>query len=135
MDFGEKRIGLAHGDSKLGLPTPLPNLAASGTLKKDADSIAEIATKINADRIVVGFPEWGEPGDGGRMQRACQKIADILNQRGCLTVLMNESFSSEEAIEHLRSLEQSRKKISVRKDGTAAAIILERYFNLLEVGN
>lgn len=132
VDFGQKRIGLAHCESDLGLPISLPNLLASGTLKKDAEAIVKVATEVQAELILVGFPNHDNPSDGGKMQRACRAVATLIEQLGFRVELIDEAFSSETAIETLKSIQKSTSTIAKLKDGAAACVILERYLDTCE---
>lgn len=124
VDLGKLRIGIAVGESEFEVATPRPNLKASGTLKKDADAIDSLAKREAVERIIVGLP-LNEEDD--RMARICGMLAEHLRALGWDVELVNESFSSVQAEEHLRELKGSVR--ARRKDGEAAAIILERYFD------
>ena len=55
IDYGERRIGLAHGDSEIGIAMPVP-----AAVEPDFEGrLAHIAAEIKARRIgtlVVGYP-------------------------------------------------------------------------------
>ncbi len=128
VDFGGKRIGLAVGESEYGVTTARPNLAASGTLAKDAEAIARKAAEEGAEAVVVGLPV--EPdGAEGRMARICRQLADRLRERGVEVNMVDERMTSAEAESDLAA---AGMKGSVRKrtiDGEAARRILERWFS------
>lgn len=134
IDLGRKRIGIAVGESMLGIATPRQPLAASGTLDRDADAIAKLAKSEMADCVIVGIPEMANAGDDGRMQRACRELADRLVARGLTVDLCDESLTSVEADAALRETGLTAAKRKARIDGEAAARILERYMSKPEVG-
>jgi putative Holliday junction resolvase len=92
----------------------------------DALAIDALARREEVERIVVGQPLNEEDG---RMARVCAMLADLLRQHGWLVDLVDESFTSVQAE---AALAEARAKGSQRRrarDGMAAALILERYFD------
>lgn len=142
IDFGQKRIGLAVGDSDVRLPSPLPSLIASGSLAKDAAAVAQTAKANGAVHAAVGFPAMGGqsggsastvssggivPSDGGKMQRICRRFAEELRKAGLTADLVDEAMTSEEALSELREagLDAAGRKRS--KDALSAILIFERF--------
>ena len=124
VDFGLKRIGTAFGDTDLRIASPGETVAASGVLKRDAQALDTLARCEEAAVIVVGLPlEDGEPTP---MSRVCTQLADRLRELGWDVRTVDESLSSveaEEAMPYGRASQRRR-----RKDGAAACVILERFF-------
>ena len=126
VDFGFKRIGLAVTDSEVGLPTLRPTIEAAGSLKKDANRIAEFAKKEKADAVVLGLPL--ESGEEGRMARICQTLAGHLrDDHGVQVFLVDESLTSVGAEQVLLTTGMKASQRKKLRDGEAAAQILERY--------
>lgn len=128
IDFGFTRIGVAVGETEVRITTPRPAMAASGALKKDAEAIAALARREQADAVVLGLPVE-QNGEEGRMARICRSLADHLRGNGLAVHLVDESMTSVAADDLLR---QDGLKASQRRklrDGEAAAMILERYLN------
>lgn len=131
VDFGFKRIGLAIGESDFGVITPKPTLAATGTLRSDAENLSHLAKRELVDKIVIGLPVE-EDGNLGKMARVCQTVAGHLREKGHDVDLVDERYSSLEAekallVEDLKA--SQRRKL---RDGEAARILLERYLENLE---
>ncbi len=128
VDFGSKRIGIAVGESAPRVVSARPFLTASGTLRRDAEVLAEKARGEAVERVVLGIPI--EPsGEEGRLARVVRQLAALLEERGLKTALVDETLTSAEAE---RALMGAGLKASVRKrylDGEAAGRILERYFD------
>jgi putative Holliday junction resolvase len=126
VDFGFKRIGLAVTDSAVGLPRPLSVMTATGTLKRDAESIAAVAKVESVDEIVVGLPlERG--GVEGRMAGVCRQLGEHLQGHGYPIHFVDESMTSYASEGQMI---EAGVKASVRKrrlDSEAAALILERF--------
>jgi len=128
VDFGFKRIGLAVGESEVGVINSRPAMDASGALKADALAISQFARREEADGIVLGLP-IEETGTEGRMARICRTLGGHLSERGEKVFFVNEIYSSLEA-ENV--LIEAGIKVSKRKelrDGQAASVILERFFD------
>jgi len=128
IDFGFKRIGVAVGETEVGIVTPRAPMAASGTLKKDADAITLLARREEVDAVVLGLPVE-ESGEEGRMARICRTLAGHIIGNGIQVHLVDESMTSVQADGTLR--EEGLKASQRRKlrDGEAAALILERYLD------
>lgn len=128
IDLGLKRIGIAFGESDHGVTSARPPLAASGTLGRDAQTISDLARREHAEALIVGLP-LGEEGEDGKIAKAGLKLAEKLRELGWTVHTVNEAMTSVEAEANLRADDF---KASVRRkmrDGEAARLILERYFN------
>ncbi len=126
VDLGRVRIGIAVGETEFAIATPRPALAATGTLAKDAAAIHQIAKSEEVERIVVGQP-LNEEDD--RMARVCGMLADELQALGWDVALVDESFSSVQAEVSLRESDLKGSQRKRHRDGAAAAIILDRFFD------
>lgn len=133
VDFGLKRIGLACGRTESGLASPLPNLAASGTLRTDAKNIAAVAAKQDAELVVIGVPVMEDASDSGRMQRICRTLASHVESEGLRTALVDESMTSEVALAELTEMETKAAGRKRAKDALAAILIFERYLTNGEI--
>ena len=128
IDFGFKRIGVAIGESEVGIVTPRSAIAASGGLKADAKTIAALARKEEVKAIVLGLPVE-ETGNEGRMARICRTLAQHLTDLGETVHLVDEKYSSIEAEQVLAEAGLKPSQWKEHKDSEAAGLILERYFN------
>ncbi|MDX2066660.1 MAG: Holliday junction resolvase RuvX [Fimbriimonadaceae bacterium] len=130
VDLGRKRIGLAVGESAPGVASPRPVLAASGTLRQDADAIARRATAESADAIVLGLP-LNHDGTPSRMSRVIDQLAELLRERGQTVHTVDEFMTSQEAEAVLAEsgLRASQQKRAL--DSEAACRIIERFFREL----
>jgi len=126
VDLGRIRIGIAVGETEFAVATPRPAIAASGTLAKDAVAISTIAKSEQVERIVVGQPLNEEDN---RMARVCGMLAEELEKLGWHVSLVDESFSSVQAEASLRESELKGSQRKRLRDGAAAAIILDRFFD------
>jgi putative Holliday junction resolvase len=126
VDFGSKRIGIAFGvDEPFVATSDRPALIPTGTLAKDAANLLALAKNEGADRIIVGIP-MNEPDD--RMAKVCKKLAELLREGGAKVEEVDESFSSVEAESNLIGTGLTAAGRRKLRDGEAARILLERYF-------
>lgn len=124
IDIGEKRVGVAEGDSSVGVAVP------HSTLRRTSDRqlIAELrmlAAESNAEVLVVGEPRRLD-GSAGSAARRARAFAERLGRACELPVrTVNESLTSIEAERRLRSAGIDPRKHPERVDATAAQIILQ----------
>ncbi len=133
MDLGERRIGLAVGDTGVSVVLPAGWVERS-KLNHDLSRVLDFAKERDVEAIVVGIPFSG-PGEVGPSARRALGFARRLRQAGSLPVHeVDESFSSVEAEGLLRAAgrQPSRNKASV--DETAAALVLQRFLDRLPQG-
>lgn len=125
VDWGSVRIGVALGENPPAIATARPPLKATGSLKKDAEQIAALAKKEEAELIVVGLPV--HDGDD-RGVRLCRTLAGRLEALGMKVDTMDEAFTTHEAHDALRDLGYSAAQRKRQVDGESACRILVRYF-------
>ena len=126
VDFGGTRIGLAAADDAHGIPSPLPVLAASGTLAKDAAAIVQTARKQEAEMAVVGLP-LNDDGTDSKMARICRMLGTQIESQGLKVAYVDESFTSAQAESALGEMGLKASQVRRQVDGEAAARILVRY--------
>jgi len=126
IDFGETRIGLAISDPAGKLAVPLTTLRR--TSDQDAiEQIGEIVEKEEVQQMVLGEPR-NLDGTIGESARRVQSFRRKLVARIPLScALTDESLTSVEAMERLRSAGLDPKRRPERIDAVAAQILLEQY--------
>lgn len=128
VDWGTKRIGVAVGDTEFKIASTRPFIPASGTLKKDAQAVYDLAKKEGAEAAVVGLP-LRDDDEPSQIAKIGTKFADQLIELGMRVFTINEALSSIEAEDRLKEggLKAARRKD--QRDSQAATVILERFFN------
>jgi len=126
FDFGQKRIGVALGDSLTRSARPLPSLAGA-----DWTAIEKLVAEWRPAALVVGLP-LDEDGSEQEITSAARRFAGQLRHRLKLPVHeADERYSSRAADDVLREARSSgRMTRRVRKgdrDAQAARIILEQW--------
>lgn len=128
FDFGTKRIGVAVGESIVGLAHPLAEIAAEETEPRFA-AIARVIDEWKPQHLVVGLP-LSTDGAPHELTRRAQRFARQLEGRFSLLVtLVDERYTSVDAEAGLREAGASRAAREKRIDSAAAQIILQQYFH------
>lgn len=124
IDIGEKRVGVAEGDSQVGIAVPHSTLWRT----TDRQLIAELrslAVESGTDVLVVGEPRRLDGSVGSAAERArafARKLADACE----LPVrTVDEALTSVEAERRLREAGVDPRKHPERVDATAAQILLQ----------
>ncbi len=126
MDFGGQHIGIAVGESGHGVVSPRSNLSASGTLKRDAEAIHNLAKKEQATDVVVGLPL--SDGEDTKMSKVCRKLGEEIAKLGWNVHYVDESLTSHASEQEMLQAGLKGSERRKRVDGEAAARILERFF-------
>lgn len=121
LDVGEKRIGVAVGDSGVRIAVPFDTIETDGN---EIKHIARIILEEKADVVVVGYPrnQSGEvTAQTAYVEAFAEKLADIAPN----LVFQDESLTSVLAEQRLQSYKKPYAKGDI--DALAAAIILQDY--------
>ncbi|AKQ57409.1 Holliday junction resolvase RuvX [Bordetella hinzii] len=122
FDFGEKKIGIAIGNTLTRQARPL-EIIFSERRDERFGRIAQLLQEWQPQRVVVGLALATDGGEQPATQR-CRRFANQLHGRFGLAVeLVDERGSSMEAQAQLGS--------HAPDDAMAAAVILQRYLDRL----
>jgi putative Holliday junction resolvase len=121
LDVGEKRIGVAVGDSGVCIAIPFDTIEVDG---KELESIAKIIAKERADKVVIGYPR-NQSGEATKQTVFVEKFAEKLKDIVPKIVFQDESLTSVMAEQQLASYNKPYTKADI--DAQAAAIILQDY--------
>ncbi len=128
FDYGEKRIGIAIGDTLLKLAHPLQTIAAEDNATKFA-RIGEVIKEWQPALLVVGLPMSLE-GEAHAMTALAQKFAQRLEGRFQLPVaMMDERLTSAEASQALTQAGVRGRSQKQHLDQVAAQTILQSFFD------
>ncbi len=127
FDYGEKRIGVAIGQSITGTANPLKHLLAKDG-QPDWQKVEQLLKEWQPDYLLVGLPLNMDKTEQLLTKRA-QKFANRLNGRfGMKVNMMDERLSSVEAREQLFSDKGFKGLKNNSIDSQAACLILESWF-------
>jgi putative holliday junction resolvase len=130
FDYGQRRIGIACGDTVSRTAAPLGGVSA-GNAPAHWAAIDSLMRKWKPAIVVVGLP-YNVDGSESAMTVAARGFAGELAQRYALPVqLVDERYSSLEAETRLKAARESglrkRRVAKADIDAAAACIVLERW--------
>jgi putative holliday junction resolvase len=129
IDLGSKRIGVAVSDSGGLLASPYEVVARSGDEQRDHRRLLEIATEVEAERIVVGLPLSLD----GSMGPTAVAYAAEAERLGATTALPVETYDERfTTVTADRSLMERNMKADARRriiDKVAAAVMLQAWLD------
>ena len=127
LDVGEKRIGVATGETLLNSAHPLTTIHAESNDDRFA-AIGKLIAEWQPTQLVVGLPTHadGTPHD---MTRLATKFAERLQRRFNLPVAFaDERMTSLDAEARLRETGRNSKSAKPLLDAVAAQLILQTWF-------
>jgi len=128
FDFGEKRIGVACGQSITCSSNPVTTLVSKNN-KPDWAAIEQLISEWEPDALIVGLPFYLD-GSKSEMTERAEKFSRQLEGRYKLPVYThNEALSSFEAEQFLHHQSSGKKKQHNKQDidKIAAAIIVQSW--------
>jgi putative Holliday junction resolvase len=128
FDFGTRRIGVAVGETTLGLAHPLATIVAGSDDERLA-AIASLVREWQPVLLVVGLPTHAD-GTPHAMTARAQEVARGLEARFRLAVdMVDERYSTEVATAALADAGVGARGHKPLRDQVAAQIILQAYLD------
>lgn len=121
LDVGEKRIGVAVGDTGVRIAVPFETIDVDGT---ELERIAQLVIEEKAETVVVGYPR-NQSGEATAQTAYAEAFADRLTDIAPKLVFQDESLTSVLAEQRLQSYGKPYTKGDI--DALAAALILQDY--------
>ena len=121
LDVGEKRIGVAVGDSGVRIAVPFLTIDVDGS---EIEQIARIVINEKADTVVVGYPR-NQSGEATAQTAYVEQFAEKLTDIAPSLVFQDESLTSVLAEQRLQSYKKPYSKGDI--DALAATMILQDY--------
>ena len=135
VDLGERRIGIAIGDTDGGVASPLTTLRRAASPADDAAAINRIAAEHAAEGIVVGLPLHANGDEGAQAAITRAWLAAVEPEIGLSVTMRDERLTSHLAEQRLGPMKRGRSggppsrtqrdAYRARVDREAAAIILQ----------
>lgn len=127
FDFGEKRIGVATGETLLATAHPLTVIHAESNDARFA-AIGKLIAEWQPVQLVVGLPTHAD-GTAHDMTRLAKKFAERLQRRFNLPIAFaDERLTSLDAERRLRETGRNAKSAKPLLDAVAAQLILQTWF-------
>ncbi|GAA5176733.1 Holliday junction resolvase RuvX [Niveibacterium umoris] len=128
FDFGTARIGVAVGETELGMAQPIEVIEGEANEPRFA-AIAKLIKEWQPQALVVGLPVHTDGAEHDMTARA-RRFANQLNGRFRLPVeLVDERLTSLEAESMLREAGHGWQKRKRHLDAVAAQRILQTWFD------
>ncbi|MCX7839159.1 MAG: Holliday junction resolvase RuvX [Anaerolineae bacterium] len=128
LDIGDKRIGVACGDTEVRIATPL-DVIERVALEHDARALARLVRAYDATHLVVGLPR-NMDGTYGAQAEAVKTYAHALAQAlGLPLTFWDERLSTIEATQRVHATGARGKKSRRHLDAIAAAVILQDFLD------
>ncbi|MGB8437431.1 MAG: Holliday junction resolvase RuvX [Burkholderiales bacterium] len=128
FDFGERYLGVAVGDTEVGMAHPLASIDARAAAARFR-AVAEFIAVWKPTRLVVGLPLTLD-GEAHDVTRKAERFARQLQGRFGLPVTMqDERLSSVEAESRLRAVGRGARRYKDLTHPVAAQVILQAYLD------
>ena len=128
LDFGEKRIGLAVGDTESKIVSPLKTIINNGSLET-CNTVLKIVEEWDISKIIVGMPEMYKDQE---INKKIKNFGQMLKKNLNLDVIFyNEDYSSNYAQSELAAQMKAGRKKRINKqeiERIAAALIIQTNF-------
>ncbi len=121
LDVGEKRIGVAVGDSIIRIAIPFETINVDGN---EIQAITEVVSNEGADILVIGYPR-NQSGETTKQTKFVEDFAAKLSGISASIIFQDESLTSVIAEQQLAVHKRPYSKADI--DAQAAAIILQDY--------
>jgi putative Holliday junction resolvase len=121
LDVGEKRIGVAVGDSAVRIAVPFDTIFVDGY---ELERIARLVVDEDIDTVVIGYPR-NQSGETTAQTAYVEQFAAQLTDIAPKLVFQDESLTSVLAEQQLKAHGRPYEKGDI--DAQAAAIILQDY--------
>ncbi|MCR4313806.1 MAG: Holliday junction resolvase RuvX [Candidatus Uhrbacteria bacterium] len=128
IDYGDKKIGLAFGDSSARVAVPLEVIRNEGEVTM-RDLMCRIQ-KEDIDRVVVGVPLPQGNHSGVQLEKTRRFIVALASVVKVPVVEEDESFTSVESIRM-----QMEDQAQADEDALAAMLIVQSYIDQLPLEN
>lgn len=129
LDVGDVRIGVAVSDLMGIIANPLETYTRKGNLSADAQYVADLAQKQQAELIVSGLPLGLDGGENTQTGKTREFIEELCRHTDVPVKFMDERFttlSAERVLIQGNVRRENRKKVI---DKVAATIILQNYLD------
>lgn len=126
IDFGNKRLGFALGDTTINTATPLKQIDRKNNAQ-DIQYIKDLIAGYEVEKIVTGYPLHMD-GSKSKIVTAVENFMRSLQKKIPLPVdFIDERLTSFEAEELLKAHQPDYKKRKKILDSISALVILRRY--------
>lgn len=127
IDYGTKRVGLAHGD-EIGVATPLPALTGADEAVRWT-KLGEVIKQRRITDLVLGYPYNMDGSVGFKAKEVDAFAAKLKAAFGLPVHLVDETLTSSEAESSIAKKDRRAVRDSGLIDSRAACLILQDYLD------
>ena len=133
FDFGMKRIGVAVGDTAIGIAHAVDTIHAESNVDR-MSAVDMLIKEWQPALLVIGEPNYENGTDPHPIAHLARKFGNRLKERHRLPVeYVNEFLSSHEASTHLAAQGIKGRAQKAQLDAAAAQVILQSYFDTRQI--
>ncbi len=129
IDHGDRRIGLAMGDTEVAIATGLATIERPSPAADVTEQLRRVCREHGAGRIVVGVPVNMDGTHGERARLALAFAQQLRDALGIEVETWDERLTTRQADRAMLEGDLSRKKRKARVDRLAAQIMLQSYLD------
>ncbi len=133
LDVGNKRIGVAVGNDEARIASPLVVIERT-TLEHDAAQLLDLAREYEAEMVIVGLPRNADNSASEQEALTRGYAQQLQSSTGLPFRFQDERYSTAAALRQQRERGTSEKRGRATLDAAAAAVILQDFFDGLELG-
>jgi putative holliday junction resolvase len=133
FDFGTRRIGVAVGESAIGLAHPLATIASEQNEHRFA-AIERLIDEWHPALLIVGLPLHADGTEHALTARARRFANQLEGRFGLAAELVDERFTTHAATEALSDAGVKTRAHKDVRDQVAAQLILQAYFDQQAAG-
>ncbi len=126
LDIGEKRIGVASGNTASGIANPVKVMPADEVMA-NARTWRMLLEDYEPELLVCGCPKSMSGAKGQQAQRVMAAAERIAAAAGLPVEFVDERLSSSEAKRYLRDQGMSERDMRGKVDSVAASIFLSTW--------
>jgi putative Holliday junction resolvase len=127
LDHGTRRIGVAVGDTDVGLAFPRPAIQRISA-DRDVERLTELARREAALLVVLGLPR-NMDGSEGTQAALVRSFGERLRAAGLEVAYQDERLSTWQAREELSAAGRRPDRPSGELDSAAARVVLQEYLD------
>lgn len=132
LDVGNKRVGVAVGSSEARIATPLSVIERT-SVEQDAARILAIAREYEVEQIIVGLPRNADNSTSEQETLTRAYIAQLESVLDLPITFYDERYSTLAALAQQRTRGVNEKRGRATLDANAAAVILQDFFDQLDI--
>jgi putative Holliday junction resolvase len=128
LDIGEKRTGIASGDTDTRIALPVCVLNTHDILSGSAD-FKRLVQEVEPEFLVVGLPVSLDAQENRQAQQVRKIAENIAKTLDLPLIYQDERLSSAQARRYFREAGYTEKEMRGRIDMVAASLILQTYLD------